>query len=152
MGKRGPAPAPTALKLVKGERRSRINENEPKPSTRSTPPACPQWLRPEARRVWKRLAPDLRRRGVLTEWDREAFAVYCEAVVHHRQACEILDASAVIIRGAQGNLVKNPLLQVIRDQAAIIRAFSQEFGLTPSARSTIKVGEGGPDGEELFDL
>lgn len=138
MGARGVAPAPTPLKLLKGEKKSRINQNEPKPTSPKAPPV-PAWLSDEAKVVWRSIAADMHRKGVLTEWDREAFAVFCESVIHHRKACELVDGSAILVKGAQGNLVKNPALQIIRDTSQTIRAFAQEFGLTPSARSGIEL-------------
>jgi phage terminase small subunit len=39
---------------------------------------------------------------------------------------------------------KHPALQIVRDQAQIVRAFAQEFGLTPSARSGIELPKGEP--------
>src|ERR1700749_1466108 len=104
MAKSGPRPAPTALKIVHGEKPSRINTNEPKPAQTDRAPSCPSWLSPGARRVWPRLAPDLHRKGLLTEWDREPFAVFCEAVDHHRKACEAVDGSAILVRGGHGAL------------------------------------------------
>lgn len=144
MGKRGPAPAPTPLKIVRGDRPSRTNTKEPKPRV-SGVPRCPSWLSDQAKTVWRSLAKDLHARGVLTAWDVHAFAVFCEAVVHHRKGCEMVDGSAILVKGAHGALVKNPGLQIVRDSAQIIRAFAQEFGLTPSARSAIEL----PDTPEL---
>jgi P27 family predicted phage terminase small subunit len=138
MGKHGPPPAPTSLKLLKGEKKSRITKNEPKPSAPRTP-LVPPWLSPEAKVVWRSLAADMFKKSVLTNWDREAFAVFCEAVVHHRKACERIDGSAILVRGDKGKMVKNPALQVARDTAQTIRAFAQEFGLTPSSRSGIEL-------------
>lgn len=107
--------------------------------------ACPAWLSTQAKREWKRLAPELVRLGVLTHLDRDSLAVYCEAVVHYRQAAELIDRSAVLVKSGGGRLVKNPALQVARDQAAIIRGFAREPGLTPSARSGISVPEAEDD-------
>ncbi len=137
MGKRGPARTPTALAVVRGERRDRINTREP-----IVPPGevvAPDWLGDTARREWDRLAPVLIRMGVLTQIDRDALAVYCEAVAHYQQAVEVIDRTAVLIRGQRG-LVKNPAAQVARDQAAIIRAMARELGLTPSARAEMVHG------------
>ncbi|MGH3834697.1 MAG: P27 family phage terminase small subunit [Pseudonocardiaceae bacterium] len=48
-----------------------------------------------------------------------------------------------------GNLVRNPALQIQRDAAQTIRAFAQEFGLTPSARSSVRaVKAGGASSDE----
>jgi P27 family predicted phage terminase small subunit len=65
---------------------------------------------------------------------------YCEAVVAHAKACEILAKSAVLIKGIHGNLVRNPALQIQRDASRTMLRFAQEFGLTPSARTQIEVG------------
>ena len=76
MGRRGPRPAPTALKRALGTRPDRINESEPLPSDGL--PSCPEHLSSGAQAVWHRLASDLYRRGVLTNWDVEPFALYCD--------------------------------------------------------------------------
>ena len=74
----GRKPKPTVLKLLHGERnKNRINLNEPKPTPKA--PKCPSWLSVEARREWKRLAPELERLGLLTKADLAMFASYCSA-------------------------------------------------------------------------
>ena len=37
----------------------------------------------------------------------------------------------------RGDLIKNPLHQIVRDDADLIRAFARELGFTPSARSAL---------------
>src|SRR5207248_10221393 len=78
MGRRGPRPAPTALKRALGTRPDRINESEPLPSDGL--PSCPEHLSPGAQAVWHRLASDLYRRGGLTNWGVEPLALYCDLV------------------------------------------------------------------------
>jgi P27 family predicted phage terminase small subunit len=97
------------------------------------------------------MAPELHRRGLLTEWDREAFIVLCEAVAQHKQACELVSGTNVLIKGYRSQLVKNPALQVVRDTSQTIRAYAQEFGLTPSARSSISI-EGANDAADVFGI
>ena len=135
---------PTNLKILHGETRpSRINQHEPTPS--SKPVTCPSWLCPEAKREWQRLAPELIRLGVLTHLDRDSLAVYCDAVVRYREAAAVIQERGVMVVGAQGQTVKNPALQVARDQAMVIKAFGRELGLTPSSRSGIAVPEAEDD-------
>jgi phage terminase small subunit len=75
----GRKPKPTHLKLLEGERnKDRINFDEPKFKPKA--PKCPSWLSKEARREWRRLAPDLERLGLLTDADLAMFASYCSAV------------------------------------------------------------------------
>lgn len=136
MGKRGPAPKPTKLRVLHGDPKHTINTNEPQPTEGRV--VMPATLSPAAKRVWKRLSPGLIKRGLLTEWDRDGFAVYCEAVIAHRLASAVVAKEGILVVGPAGR-VKNPALQVARDSAQTIRVFAQEFGLTPSARSSISI-------------
>lgn len=146
MGKRGPAPKPTALRLLDGDRKDRINTNEPMP--RSGLPQCPDEVSDEVRLVWDYTVRELATMGIAFRADRDALLCYCEAVVTHRRACAVLAKSSILVKGLHGNMVRNPALQIQRDGAAVIRAFAQEFGLTPSARSTIRAQEAGVTREQ----
>ena len=143
MGKRGPRPAPTSLKVLRGDTPSRVNQRAPVPGAGDLDP--PGWLRSEAVEVWQRLAPDLERRGVLTAWDVDALAILCDAIVQYRQASALVAHAGVIIKGRRDGAVKNPALQIVRDTAQTIRAYCQEFGLTPSARSGVVLAEESDD-------
>jgi hypothetical protein len=50
MGKRGPAPKPTNLRLLHGDRRDRINTSEPLPADGI--PVCPKSAPDVVREVW----------------------------------------------------------------------------------------------------
>ena len=64
MAKRGRKPKPTALKKLEGNPGKRpLNELEPLPQV--TMLRCPNWLEPEARTEWRRLAPVLIGAGIL---------------------------------------------------------------------------------------
>jgi P27 family predicted phage terminase small subunit len=137
MGKRGPAPTPVALKLLRGNPGRRpINRAAPEP----TPglPVRPVGMSILARRVWTRIIRDYGATGVLTGVDADSFRIYCEAVVRYEGAAMMLEKSGPLVRGARnGELVKNPLHQVVRDNADLVRAFARELGFTPSARSAL---------------
>lgn len=141
MGRRGPAPQPAKLRLLQGAREDRVNRREPIP--RGLPPKCPAGVAREVRAVWDYTVAELAHMGTTFAADRDALICYCEAVVAHRKASTLLAKSEVLIKGIHGNPVRNPALQVQRDAAQTIRAFAQEFGLTPSARARIEVkGQG----------
>jgi P27 family predicted phage terminase small subunit len=147
MGKRGPAPKPTALRVLHGERhRDRLNADEPKPAPGL--PNCPQDAEPEVREVWDYTLAQLAYMNVVTLADRDALLVYCTAVVTFRKATRLLVSSSVLIKGIHGSFIRNPLVQIQRDAASIIRAFAQEFGLTPSARSQIHATVAGERGND----
>ncbi len=155
MGKRGPQPKPTQLRLLHGDRKDRINTAEPVP--RQALPQCPGDVSPAVREVWDYTLAELSAMRLVSAADRDSLLCYCEAVVVHRNACAVLakttvlGETTVLVEGKMGGLVRNPALQIQRDSAAVIRGFAQEFGLTPASRSQIKT-EGGRSapGEDLL--
>ena len=139
---------PTHLKVLHGDQPSRINTQEPQPAV--DPVRCPAWMSSKAKAMWRELAPDLAGKGVLTAWDRHAFAACCEAYVTWRVAQEDVDARGVLVSTKNGT-VKNPALQVARDAMATFVSLASRFGLTPSDRSKLTVGEERVDaGERLL--
>jgi P27 family predicted phage terminase small subunit len=144
MSKRGARPKPTALRILHGDRRDRINTREPRvPTPSKTPPVFADMTK-AGKDVWRRLAPKLHRVGVLTEVDRDAFRGYCEAVARRDQAAPLL-AAGLLIRGRDGNLVTNPAWRIYRDADAAVRKWASEFGLTPSSRSSITMPDEGSE-------
>ncbi len=88
MGKRGMAPEPTHLKIIKGNPGRRpLNENEPQPAPVFTLPSPPSWMDTYAKAEWKRMGAILVRIGVLTAADLTAFSAYCSAYARWRR-CE----------------------------------------------------------------
>jgi P27 family predicted phage terminase small subunit len=91
--------------------------------------------------IWHRLAPDLERKGVLTAWDVDEFAVVCDAVARHRKAAEILDTEGETGENRFGERVVQPWFRVWMDSAATLAKFGGKFGLSPSDRAQLKVGD-----------
>lgn len=152
MGKRGPQPKPTALRVLHGDRPDRINDDEPMPAEGEV--TAPEDLSDDARAVWDRLAPDLIRVGVLTPWDVDAFRITCEALARYQQATRLVNGSALLVQGPNG-FVKNPALVVQREAETTFAQYGARFGLTPSDRSQLKVdasgaGAKGPGAERLL--
>lgn len=149
MGRRGPAPTPTPLKLLRGETRpSRVNYRAPQP-LRSLP-LKPADLAPAAALAWERVVTELGPTGVLTGADRDVLRLYVEALVRYEQAAALYAGSGPLIRGARGGeLVKNPLAPIVRDGATLVLALARELGLTPSARSGLRAPGASPAGARL---
>lgn len=149
MGRRGPAPMPTQLRLVHGDNLHRVNKDEPKP--RAVLPECPVEISPAVREIWDYTVAELKAMKLVSVADRDALLCYCEAVVTHREASSVLAQTKILVKGALGGLVRNPALTVQRDAARTMLVFAREFGLTPSARSQIKAAEAGRgDGDDLL--
>lgn len=125
---------PTALKVLHGDREDRINRAEPVPE--DVPVAAPTTLTTEAHAVWARLAPDRIAKGVLTAWDVDAFALFCEAaaLAPHaaRYAADHIDDA--IVPGAQSPVSR------LREAVAICASLGSRFGWTPADRARLVIG------------
>lgn len=145
MGQRGPRPKPTNLRILHGDRKDRINTDEP--VAPEGVPDCPEGTSPAVREVWDYTITQLRAMGVVTPADRDALLCYCEAVVTHRSASAILARSNILVkRSDTDGLMRNPALIIQRDSAQLIAKFAQHFGLSPSARSEIRNPRGQSNG------
>jgi P27 family predicted phage terminase small subunit len=137
LGRRGPAPLPTKVKILRGETRpSRVNYREPIPSP--DVPKMPADMDPAAKAVWRRVTGSMGHTGVIRVPDSDILRCYCEAVSRYAQAARLYAGSGPLVRHP-GGLVKNPLHQVIRDDGEQIRMFARELGLSPSARAGLHV-------------
>jgi P27 family predicted phage terminase small subunit len=136
MGARGPKPKPTQLRILHGDRKDRINLDEP-PAPDGAP-QCPPGVAPAVREVWNYTVTQLLAMGCASTADRDALLCYCEAVVQHRRASEAVATSGVLVKGGNGTMMRNPALVAQRDAAMMIGKFAQLFGLSPSSRSEIR--------------
>jgi P27 family predicted phage terminase small subunit len=92
----------------------------------------------EAQRVWRRVVREMRGSDVIVGADADVLRCYCEAVARYAQAAELYARSSPLLR-RDGAFVKNPLHQVVRDNADAVRLFARELGLSPSARAGLRV-------------
>lgn len=150
MPPRGPKTKPTALKVLEGNPGKRpLPENEPKP--RPIPPKCPTWLNSDAKKMWKRLAPELERMGLLTIVDGEAFSAACQSYgvwVECEKFFKKKDPETgkpytrtytYINKFGAENQIERPEVKIGQKAIAEFRAFCSEFGLSPASRARISV-------------
>lgn len=137
MGRRGPSPTPTRLKILRGETRpSRINRDEPEPADNA--PEQPADMDPAAAVVWGRVMREFGHAAVIKASDSDVLRIYCEAVARYEEASRLLTRSGPLVKGLRGEFVKNPLHQVVRDNAVLVRSLAGDLGLTPSARTGLR--------------
>jgi P27 family predicted phage terminase small subunit len=149
MGKRGPKPEPTALKLFKGNPGKRpLNENEPKPVSAVNSPAPPTWLGEVGQAKWRELAPQLYAVGCLTLLDYDGLASLCEAHDTFHAAMGIVEKEGMVAVSAKGGAYQHPAVGIKNAALQRIRQLGNDFGMTPSARSSLKVDQG----EQFDDL
>ena len=140
MGMRGPAPKPTAVKVLQGNPGKRpLPKGEPRPATADRVPTAPRWLSEEGRAEWKRLAPRLHAVGLLTEVDGTALGLLCEAFAQYVTAKTIVDREGMLLVSDKGNAYQHPAAGLMTQARGELLKWVREFGMTPSARSRISV-------------
>ncbi len=112
-----------------------MNKDEPVPPQADV--KCPDWLMPEAKKEWKRLAPSLIAMRTLTEHDMEAFAGYCQAYARWREAEEFLSQHGTIFRTPSGYVQQVPQVSIAMQNLKLMQSFCSEFGLTPASRARL---------------
>lgn len=152
MGRRGPPPKPTKLKIAAGNPGKRpLNKQEPRPD--GVAPRMPAWLSKKAKAEWRRIVPELSVLGLLTRIDLAALAAYCQSYAELEEATRTLDKEGRVcvwpILDKQGakigeKLKSHPAVQQQRDAARLVKQFISEFGLTPASRTRVH----GATGEE----
>ena len=153
MGKRGPPKQPTALKIATGNPSRRpLNKAEPKPTAGT--PACPRWLKGEARRCWREIVPELKRMGVLTKIERKALTRYCQTWARWQRAERYLGehgdtVQVVDDKGRVKYVQQRPEVAIANKTATLLLRLEQEFGMTPASRPAIQVRGGTADDDDL---
>lgn len=146
---------PTALAAVKGGRTDRINDREPVPSMGEVLP--PDWLTELGLDYWKRYAPDLVAKHVLTRWDVEAFAEWCDARATIEMATVAIDDQGHLVeidvfdrngKPTGTRVVPNPWEMIKRAALEVSGKRAARFGLTPSDRAAVTVGDSGGSRDE----
>lgn len=149
MGRRGPPPEPTVLKLAKGNPGGRpLNPSEVIPPAGE--PEMPSHLEERAADVWKQVVPRLAKLGLARTIDGEALGRYCSLVVMWRDLVVFLDkhGRSYPIRAEpkgkekQGRVIRFapfPEVGMLMRTSRELIAIEDRFGLSPSARSRIQV-------------
>jgi P27 family predicted phage terminase small subunit len=99
----------------------------------------------EAKRQWRKLAPELHVMGVLTKIDGNLLARYCQVWSRWRKMEEWVQkhGEAVPIKSETGRIMgykRNPQVDIAARLLEIMTRLEPELGMTPSGRSRLEVG------------
>ncbi len=102
----------------------------------------PNWLKGDAATEWDRIVPWLRKVGKEESMDASALAGYCLAVAKMIRCEKEMENAPLVITGAQGGRIPNPLISIQSRAIAEVQRLAKEFGFTPRARGqTAKAAE-----------
>jgi P27 family predicted phage terminase small subunit len=94
-----------------------------------------------AQAAWRHVRRELRGSGLLTGADAHLLRLYCEAFARYLAASEMYAKTTPLVN-ERGHLAKNPLHQVVRDNADQVRVLARELGLSPVARAGLSIMPG----------
>ncbi len=126
-------PTSNRLKIVRGEKRSRLNKDELQLEGELGTP--PRYMPKYQRTVWSEIA-------ALCHWASEAhrgaFEILVRNVARARKLAKELEKEAAMIKGSRG-MVRNPKSYEQRESEDRAAKMYAEFGLTPAAQTRVKV-------------
>lgn len=142
-------PRPSNLRLIEGRGNGKDSggrEVKPQLGWVRLPPVPPAWLDGEAKRMWDDVVAELSRLELLKPIDQGALTAYC---LTWQRLC---DASAIVARtglvlDTEKGPVKNPAVLIVEAASKELRAWSNEFGLTPSSEGKLGATKNA-DGDE----
>lgn len=150
---KGRRPKPTMEKQLAGNPGRRpLNSAEPMPDPKKPP--IPKFLKGEARKEWNRIAKRLHECGLLTYIDRGVLALYCAAWGRWVDAYEQVSAEGfeAVVVSEKGGLYQNPWVGIASNAAKDVLKFGEKLGLSPAARSAIKLPQADVEDDPFADL
>lgn len=135
----GRPPKPTALKVITGHHKGESASKKASGAHAGEPPAH---LNDYAKLEWRRIAPILEKRGLISEEEAAALALYCQAYGRWQQAeLKITELAGtgdgLIVKAPSGYPIQNPYLAIANKAMEQCYQYLQQFGLSPSARARI---------------
>jgi P27 family predicted phage terminase small subunit len=120
--------------------------DEPQPSTDL--PKCPSFLDKEAKKEWRRMIHELKDTGILTSIDGAILARYADNYSKWKTAEQQLQKMPMVRFNPTGFAEINPYFRIANKAKEMMIKDLVEMGMTPSARSRVKVSGQKPKEEK----
>lgn len=137
----GRTPKPAGLKILEGRGNGRDSGGrlvKPVPGFVRLPPEPPAFLAGPAREMWDQVVAELQRLQLLKPIDRAALTALCLTWERLCEAQRIVERDGMVIDTEKGP-VKNPAVMILEAASKELRAWSSEFGLTPSSEGRLGI-------------
>ncbi len=150
MGKRGPKPKPTALRVFEGTRVQRPSGRGDEPTPPASNSTAPAWLGEHGKREWDRVVPLLGGVGCFTDVDYTAMALYCRCLDDYHQCLATVKASGITCEGSNNNVIVHPAYRAQCMAVSLMVKLGAPFGINgPAGRVGLS---GAPQDPGIDDL
>lgn len=126
---------PNALKPE--QQASRLNPAEVQVS--ACAPKMPAGLSPVAKKMWRKVVPQLATLGILTQVDETMLRIWCETYAEYIKAQETLDKEGLTYTKPNGEICKHPAQLIRKDAQQALHKLAVEFGMTSASRARLRV-------------
>ena len=133
---------PNSLKILDGDRKDRINLDEPR--SPEGLPEPPDWLDELGREAYLRVAGLLAEMKLAHRADADSLAIYAQNFSIWRQASETIADEGFLLTTATTTKA-HPLFPVVNESQRTMTRILASFGLNPTARASLRVDPAGED-------
>ncbi|EHU2349651.1 phage terminase small subunit P27 family [Acinetobacter baumannii] len=145
MSRTGRPSKPLQEKILSGARIRPDRDEEAQVANASVDlgmPPCPSWVKGAAKKHWEVLGPKLVQAGLLSVVDGDVFGLHCDNIAAYEQVCEKLTKfDDWIAKTPNDFVIQSAWLQIRNKLQELIIKTAREFGLTPAARSNVKINK-----------
>ncbi|MCH7381167.1 phage terminase small subunit P27 family [Acinetobacter higginsii] len=145
MSRTGRPPKPLQEKILSGSRVRNDRDEDAQVANAAVDlgmPPCPSWVKGAAKKHWDVLGPKLVQAGLLSVVDGDVFGLHCDNIAAYEQVCEKLkEFDDWIATTPNGFVIQSAWLQIRNKLQELIIKTAREFGLTPAARSNVKINK-----------
>jgi P27 family predicted phage terminase small subunit len=134
---RGRKPQPINFALLPGQRRDRINGDQPVPIREMPEP--PDHLDAVAVREFRRVVDYLDQMGVLSLTDTDHIALYADVYSRWCRATKHLQAHGDTVTMPNGYQAISPHLKIANECIKQMRGLLSDMGMSPAARTKVNV-------------
>jgi P27 family predicted phage terminase small subunit len=150
------APLPKQLKQLKGTYQANKElSNQMEAAPLSTIPMAPESLPLIAQQEWYKVTAELEQLKVLSVLDMKMLEAYCYQIALVEEARHMLETEGktIIMHNKGGGMypVKSPWITIHNEALSLALKLAQQFGLTPSARTRISMGQVKEEKKNPFD-
>jgi P27 family predicted phage terminase small subunit len=135
------AKVPTRLKIINGDKEDRINRDEPAAKEMTRIPVCPSWMTISQTVLFKQVCRELLSMRMLYSADLDCVIAYVVAAdTCNRVAALVNELDSLITVSDKGVLHPHPYLMMLDRAQNRMALLARQFGLTPLARTSLRLG------------
>ncbi len=132
----GRPPKPRVLKLLAGTLRKDRDTKRARPKAPAAGAKCPSppsRLGKIAKEEWRRVAPFLFRRGLLTRENVTKLAAYCQSCGRWWEYEKVIDEQGATFTTEKGYVCQRPEVTLSQKERTLMRQMATDFGLSPAS-------------------